>query len=144
MRYPAISPDGQTIAFEYKGDIYTVPVSGGSASPLTIHEAYDYMPVWSPDGRSIAFASDRSGNMDIYLISSYGGTPKRLTYYSNGESPSAFTPDGQNVIFSGVRMDLNTSMSFPTGALPELYSVSIRRRTCEADINIDMRRCSNG
>lgn len=125
MRYPAISPDGQTIAFEYKGDIYTVPVSGGSASPLTIHEAYDYMPVWSPDGRSIAFASDRSGNMDIYLISSYGGTPKRMTYYSNGESPSAFTPDGQNVIFSGVRMDLNTSMSFPTGALPELYSVSI-------------------
>ncbi|MBS1492678.1 MAG: PD40 domain-containing protein [Bacteroidetes bacterium] len=125
MRYPAISPDGQTIAFEYKGDIYTVPVSGGSASPLTIHEAYDFMPVWSPDGRNIAFASDRSGNFDVYLISANGGVPKRLTYYSNGEYPSCFTPDGQNVIFSGVRMDLNTSMSFPTGALPELYSVSI-------------------
>ncbi len=119
-RYPAISPDGQTIAFEYKGDIYTVPVSGGSAAPLTIHEAYDYMPVWSPDGRNIAFASDRSGNFDIYLISSYGGAPKRLTYYSNGEAPSAFTPDGQNVIFTSVRMDLNTSLSYPTGALPEL------------------------
>lgn len=124
-RYPAISPDGQTIAFSYKGDIYTMPVSGGRASPLTIHEAYDYMPVWSPDGRSIAFASDRSGNFDIYLISTYGGTPKRLTYYSNGEYPSAFTPDGQNIIFTGLRMDLNTSLSFPTGALPELYSVSI-------------------
>lgn len=124
-RYPAISPDGQTIAFEYKGDIFTVPVSGGSASPLTIHEAYDFMPVWSPDGSKIAFASDRSGNFDIYIISAYGGEAKRLTYYSNGEYPSAFTPDGKNVIFTGVRMDLNTSTSFPTGALPELYSVSV-------------------
>lgn len=124
-RYSAISPDGQTIAFSYKGDIYTVPASGGAASPLTIHEAYDFMPVWSPDGRNIAFASDRNGNFDIYLISAYGGAPKRLTYYSNSEYPSSFTPDGQNIIFTSLRMDLNTSVSFPTGALPELYSVSI-------------------
>jgi len=135
-RYPAISPDGNTIAFSYKGDIYTVPAGGGTATPLTIHEAYDYMPVWSPDGRSIAFASDRNGNFDIYLISAYGGSAKRLTYYSNSEYPSAFTPDGQNVIFTSLRMDLNTSMSFPTGALPELYSVSINGGAVKQELSV--------
>jgi len=135
-RYPAISPDGNTIAFSYKGDIYTVPASGGTATPLTIHEAYDYMPVWSPDGRNIAFASDRNGNFDIYLIPAFGGAAKRLTYYSNGEYPTSFTPDGLNVIFTSVRMDLNTSMSFPTGALPELYSVSINGGAVKQELSV--------
>ena len=47
---PAISPDGSQIAFTYKGDLYLVPSGGGIARPLTMHEAHDYMPVWSPDG----------------------------------------------------------------------------------------------
>ena len=51
LRYPAISPDGKTIAFGYKGDIYKVDASGGNAIPLTIHEAQDMMPVWSHDGK---------------------------------------------------------------------------------------------
>jgi Tol biopolymer transport system component len=67
LRYPAISPDGQTIAFEYKGDIYIVPASGGTATPLTLGEAYDFAPVWSHDGRQIAFASDRYGNFDVFV-----------------------------------------------------------------------------
>src|SRR5258705_12642512 len=64
LRYPSISPDGKTIAFSYKGDIYKVPSSGGDAIPLTLHEAYDYMPVWSHDGKWMGFASDRHGNFD--------------------------------------------------------------------------------
>ena len=56
LRYPAISPDGRTIAFEYKGDIWIVPAAGGTATPLTIGEAYDFAPVWSHDGRQIAAA----------------------------------------------------------------------------------------
>ncbi|HAD32996.1 MAG TPA: hypothetical protein DCF44_00555, partial [Chitinophagaceae bacterium] len=64
VRYPSISPDGNQIAFSYKGDIYIVPVKGGTAQALTMHEAYDKNPVWSHDGKSIAFASDRYGNFD--------------------------------------------------------------------------------
>lgn len=70
VRYPSISPDGKTIVFGYKGDIYRVDAKGGVAIPLTIHEAHDMMPVWSHDGKSIAFASDRYGNFDVFIISS--------------------------------------------------------------------------
>ena len=64
LRYPSVSPDGATIVFNYKGDLYKVPSTGGTAVPLTLHEAHDFMPVWSPDGKSIVFASDRYGNCD--------------------------------------------------------------------------------
>ncbi|MBC7850084.1 MAG: PD40 domain-containing protein, partial [Chitinophagaceae bacterium] len=67
LRYPAISPDGKTIAFGYKGDIYRVDINGGVAIPLTIHEAHDMMPTWSRDGKNIAFSSDRHGNFDVFV-----------------------------------------------------------------------------
>ena len=79
MRYCSISPDGNYIAFSYKGDIYKVAVGGGRALQLTTHPAQDTRPVWSPDGKSIAFASDREGSFDVFLVSSEGGTPTRLT-----------------------------------------------------------------
>src|SRR5579864_6193501 len=72
MRYPAISPDGKTIAFSFEGHLFVVPSSGGLAQPLTAGTAVDTSPVWSPDGKSIAFASDRYGNLDIFLISAEG------------------------------------------------------------------------
>ena len=62
MRHSVISPDGTTIAFTYKGDIYTVPVAGGRAMQITTNPAYDTAPVWSPDSKRIAFASDRMGS----------------------------------------------------------------------------------
>ena len=79
MRHCAISPDGTTIAFTYKGDIYTVPVGGGRAMQLTTNPAHDTEPVWSPDSKRIAFASDRMGSMDVYIVSKEGGEPRRLT-----------------------------------------------------------------
>lgn len=87
LRYPAISPDGATIAFGYKGDIYTVNAQGGKATALTIHEAHDQMPVWSHDGKSIAFFSNRAGNFDVYVMPAKGGTPTRVTYKSANDYP---------------------------------------------------------
>ena len=68
LRYPAISPDGQTLLFEYKGDIWSVPTAGGNAIPMTLSESYEFSPVWSHDGKSIAFASDRYGNFDVFVM----------------------------------------------------------------------------
>lgn len=125
MRYAAISPDGQTILFSYKGDIYTVPAKGGVAVPLTLSESYEYAPVWSHDGRSIAFASDRYGNFDVFVMPAKGGEARRLTYHSGGEIPSGFTADDKRVLFSAVRQDLVTDAQFPVAGLSQLYSVAV-------------------
>ncbi len=123
LRYPAISPDGQTIVFTYKGDLYRVPSDGGVAVPLTIHEAHDFMPVWSHDGKWIAFASDRFGNFDIFLMPASGGEARRLTFHSASELPYAFSPDDKDIIFGAARLDTADNRLFPTGSQPELYQV---------------------
>ncbi len=126
MRYPSISPDGSTIVFSYKGDLYKVPSTGGNAQLLTMHEAHDYYPVWSKDGKQIAFASDRYGNFDVFIIAVEGGPAKRLTYHSSNDYPWDFTPDNKKVIFGSGRNDLNTSVRFPRGNLfSKLYSVPV-------------------
>lgn len=99
LRNPAVSPDGQTVAFTYRGDVYTVPVAGGRAIQLTSSPAYDTAPVWSPDGTKIAFASDREGSLDIFIVDADGGTPVRLTTNSAAETPLAFLND-TTVVYS--------------------------------------------
>lgn len=125
MRYPAISPDGQTIAFSYKGDIYTVPAEGGRAYPLTVHEDYDYNPVWSHDSKSIAFASDRYGNFDVFVMPATGGQATRLTYHSSADYPSDFSVDNTQVIFNSNRMNTASNAQFP-GVFSQLYSVPVQ------------------
>ncbi|UWX53734.1 hypothetical protein NYZ99_11305 [Maribacter litopenaei] len=73
LRYPSISPDGTTIAFTYKGDIYRVSKDGGVAQQLTFHKAHDYQVIWNKKGDSLAFASNRFGNFDIYVMNARGG-----------------------------------------------------------------------
>lgn len=125
MRYPQISPDGGTIVFCYKGDIFKVNANGGQATPLTLSDAYDYSPVWSHDGKWIAFASNRFGNFDVYLMPVNGGEAKRLTYFSGDDIPSCFAADDKSIIFSSVRQQLVTDVQFPNAGFPQLYSVNV-------------------
>ncbi|MEN8202075.1 MAG: S41 family peptidase [Bacteroidota bacterium] len=125
LRYPAISPDGETILFNYKGDIYSVPSSGGDARPLTISESHEFLPVWSHDGEQIAFASDRYGNFDVFVMPSSGGEARRLSFHSGAEYPRTFTIDNKDILFSAVRQDVVTNIQFPTGLMSELYSVPV-------------------
>lgn len=122
LRHCAISPDGQTIAFTYKGDIYTVPAGGGSARQLTTNTAYDAYPVWSKDGSKIAFASTREGSMDIYLMGKDGGTPQRLTTDSGNEQPMAFSDD-THILFSATGMPTAQSIIFASNSFPQTYVV---------------------
>ena len=126
LRYPAISPDGKTIAFTFRGHIFTVPAAGGLAVPLTAGPAHDSSPVWSPDGQLIAFASDRYGHYDVFVTGSQGGDARRLTTYSTDAVPTGFTPDGQYVLFNAYRMPSAQSSLFPVKFLPQLYKVSIQ------------------
>jgi len=126
MRYPIISPDGQNIVFSYQGNLYKVDSTGGRALPLTMHPAYDFQPVWSNDGQHIAFASNRYGNFDVFLIPRDGGTPQRLTFHSSDDMPYSFSSDNASVLFSSARLDSPQNMQFPSGSLPELYSVSTK------------------
>lgn len=95
---PALSPDGSTLAFVWGGDIWAVPSEGGIAKPLTRSPAHDREPRFSPDGKQIAFASDRSGSYQVYVMPAEGGAPKQITHHTAGQSVQGWSPDGQSLL----------------------------------------------
>ena len=123
MRYSAISPDGSTIAFAYKGDIFTVPVTGGEARQITSNSAFDSRPVWSPDGTRIAFASYRMGSADVFIVDRNGGEPTRLTTHSANEFPVVFKDDS-TVLYTAYYQPAAESMQFPSSTYSQIYAVS--------------------
>ena len=126
MRDVKISPDGQTLAFTYLGDIWTVPSQGGTAIKLTnTDDFYEDHPVWSPDSKKIAYSSNRTGNFDIFIVDATGGTPVQLTFDSSNETPEAFTADGQNVLFSAAIQDQASNILFPSARMTEFYQVPV-------------------
>ncbi|MBI5915572.1 MAG: PD40 domain-containing protein, partial [Bacteroidetes bacterium] len=90
-----------------------------------VHEAQDYLPVWSHDGQQIAFASDRYGNFDVFVMPASGGQATRLTYHSSGEYPSDFSADNQSVIYTSSQLDAVANQQYPSGVLPELYRIPV-------------------
>lgn len=117
-RTPDISPDGKTVVFSYLGDVWTVDVAGGVARPVTMHPAHDINPVFSPDGQTLAFSSNRHGTYNVFVVPAQGGRPKRLTTDSDNDMVVGWTPDGKNVLFTSMR-----SPAYPRAA--GLYTVPV-------------------
>ena len=101
VRYPSYS-NGR-IAFTYLGDIWTADENGQNVQRLTVNKARDAYPRFSPDGKWIAFSSDRNGNLDVFIIPATGGTAKQLTHHSADDIVLGWTPDGSGVLFSSQR-----------------------------------------
>lgn len=106
-----VSPDGQSIAFDLMGDIYTVPITGGKAKPLTKGLAFDTHPRYSPDGKKLLFTSDRSGGENIWYIDFEKEDTVQLTKDRDQNFPGAtWTPDGNYVIAARGRLDIKLWM----------------------------------
>lgn len=122
--HPEISPDGNSIAFSYQGDIWTMDSQGGNAKRLTIHEGTDDSPIWSPDSSMLAFNSDRFGNDDVFVIPREGGIPKRLTFHSGQDHVMQFTAD-KKVLFNTRRIYAQVEREW------EIFSVPAAGATTE-------------
>jgi Tol biopolymer transport system component/C-terminal processing protease CtpA/Prc len=107
MTEPGISPDRKEIAFVSGGDIWTVPEEGGTARLLVSHPATESRPLYSPDGRFLAFGSTRTGGVDIYVLSLETGDLKRLTFDDSADTLDAWSRDGKWVYFSSSSKDIS-------------------------------------
>ena len=94
-----LSPDGETIVFELLGDLYTLPVGGGTATRITSGQGYDMQPRYSPDGAELVFVSDRDGSENLWVARADGTDPRQLTDTRRDSYMSPlWTPDGEYVI----------------------------------------------
>jgi Tol biopolymer transport system component len=104
-----VSPDGKSIVFELLGDIYTLPIGGGEAKLIAGGMPFDSQPKFSPDGKSIAFLSDRDGNENVWVMHADGSEPKQVSKDPSAEyaSPS-WSPDGNYIFVSRAGFGINT------------------------------------
>ncbi|MGD9590212.1 MAG: LpqB family beta-propeller domain-containing protein [Pyrinomonadaceae bacterium] len=106
MTEPSLSPDRKEIAFVSGGDIWTVPADGGTAQLLVSHPATEGRPAYSPDGRYLAFISNRTGNGDIYVLDLSSGGVRRLTFDDGFEGLDAWSRDGAWIYYSSNIRDI--------------------------------------
>ena len=103
---PAISPDRSEIAFVSAGDVWSVPAAGGEARLLVSHPANESRPLFSPDGRRLAFISTRTGNGDIYVLTLDSGDLKRVTFDDSNDQLDAWSADNKWLYFSSSSRDI--------------------------------------
>jgi tricorn protease len=118
---PSISPDGAEIAFVSGGDIWSVRASGGEARLLVADPAAESRPLYSPDGKYLAFTSTRTGNGDVYVLTLATGDLKRLTFDDATEPVEGWSPDSRYVYFSSSAHDIS--------GMNDIYRVSIEGGT---------------
>ena len=114
MQHPTVNRT--TVVFEYAGDIWSVPRTGGDAKRLTSAPGLESNPRFSPDGETIAFTGQYHGNFDVYTMPVSGGVPKRLTYHPARKLVIGWTPDGKSIVFA--------STMFSNTDAPMMYTVS--------------------
>jgi tricorn protease len=118
---PALSPDRTELAVVSGGDIWTAPVAGGEARLLVAHPANDSRPMYSPDGRQLAFVSARTGGGDIYVLTFATGELKRLTFDDGNDQLDAWSRDGKWLYFSSTSRDI--------AGMNDVYRVSVEGGT---------------
>jgi tricorn protease len=101
LSQPALSKTH--IAFVYAGDLWVANIDGKGVRRLTTAQGTESNPVFSPDGKLIAFSGGYDGNVDVYIVSVDGGVPKRLTWHPGSDAVRGFTPDGSSVLFISAR-----------------------------------------
>src|SRR5215208_1845100 len=127
VRYPHYNRG--RVAFTYLADVWTADESGRDVRRLTVHVARDVYPRFSPDGKWIAFSSDRNGNLDVYVMPAEGGEPKQLTFHSADDAVQGWTPDGKAVLFASIRGD---------DFAGKLYTVDVGGGKMERPTGVDM------
>jgi tricorn protease len=115
LQHPSLS--AAEIAFDYAGEIWTVPRQGGEARRLVSGQGQLASPIYSPDGALLAFTGTYDGNTDVYVVSASGGEPRRLTHHPGADVALGFTPDGRSVLFRSPRASVRD--------LEQLYTVSV-------------------
>ena len=116
LRHP--SHHNGKVAFSYLGDIWVANEDGSNPQRLTVHKARDVYPRFSPDGKWIAFSSNRYGNYDVFVIPAEGGTAKQLTFHSAADLVVGWTADSKKILFQSSR-----GLMYP--GVPNLYEVSV-------------------
>ena len=110
LQHPTLS--ATQIAFAFAGDLWIVPREGGVATRLTTGAGIESNPVFSPDGKDIAFSGEYDGNVDVYIIPAIGGTPRRLTYHPANDIAVGWTRDGKDILFASARSGGNYNRLF--------------------------------
>src|SRR5947207_10772891 len=114
LHMPAVS--AKHVAFVYADDLWVADIAGGPARRLTSDLGVEAYPVFSPDGRTLAFSGEYEGNLDVYTIPVAGGSPTRLTWHPGNDHVRGWTPDGSAVLFSSARATF-------TGRYLQLFTV---------------------